>query len=428
MSRPRLLRFPAPYRAALAISNDTDDLRNPSGWWEFLRFLNTQQTTSLGPGLGMEVGDAFWFYSDHFDEQPGAYFKGLTDEPSPFAPLIGALGRAGYLDTLHTYGNFSRHGGFRREHAQVAAKTLQHEGFAPRVWVNHGGAHDFQNLGSGCGDVPENPEARGAPAPEYHLDITRQMGFRYAWVGDLTGTPGQSRALGVGDWLHPASPVRREAAGHVARGLSRRLGYRHILESLPNYGMLQNALITPRRMRDGSVMQTFVRYGDFDRSTFADLGWLLREYMLDTLENTQGISIVFVHWSRHPGEGFRDLPPEGLEGLARLARRVHDRRIWVTTTARLLAYWEARSALEVRYSPEGENDVLHLMLRSLPDGRVLDAQDLAGISFQVPDAARTRVLMHGITLPFERSSEHANVLWMPWKPLAFPEPPPGLRS
>jgi len=428
LSRVRLLRFPAPYRGAVALSNDTDDLRDPRGWWEFLRFLNTTETTWLGPGLGMEVGDSFWFYSDDPDEQPGSYFQGLTQEPSAFAPLIGTLGRAGYLDTLHSYGNFSRHGGFRREHAVHANDVLQHEGFAPRVWVNHGGGHDFQNLGTGCGDLPENPEAKGAPAPEYHLDITRNIGFRYAWVGDLTGTPGQSRGLGFGDWLHPDSPVRREAAGHVARGLSRRLGYRHILETFPNYAMLQNSLLAPRRMRDGTVMQTFVRYGDFERSAFADLGWLLRDYTLDTLEATGGVSIVFVHWSRHPGYAFRDLPPSGLEGLTRIARRFRERRIWVTTTARLLAYCEAQRALEVRHSPEGDRDVLHLVLRSLPDGRKLGAEDLSGISFEVPDAARTRVLLNGITLPFEPSSHRPNVLWMPWKPLSFPDPPAGMPS
>jgi hypothetical protein len=428
MSRARLLRFPAPYRAALAISNDTDDLLDPRGWWEFMRFLNTVETTSIGPGLGLEVGDSFWFWSDDPDEQPGSYFKGLSEEPSAFAPLVGILGRAGYLDTVHSYGHFSRHGGFRREHALRAADVLEGEAFSPRVWVNHGGAHDFQNLGSGCGDLPENPEARGAPAPEFHLDVTRKIGFRYAWVGDLTGTPGQSRPLGTRDWLHPDSPVRREAAGYLARGLSRRLGYRHILETFPNYGMLANDLLTPRRMRDGTVMQTFVRYGDFDRATFADLDWLLREYMLDTLEGSGGLSIVFVHWSRHPGRSFRDLPPSGLQGLTRLADRFKRRRIWVTTTARLLAYWEARSALEVRHSPEASGAVLHVVPRKLPDGRALTVHDLSGISFEVPDPAHTRVLLNGITLPFERSTHHPNVLWLPWKPLVFPDPPAGMRA
>jgi len=147
--------------------------------------------------------------------------------------------------------------------------------------------------------------------------------------------------------------------------------------------------------------------------------------MLDTLESSQGLSIVFVHWSRHPGFAFRDLPPSGVDGLVRLSRRVRERRIWVTTTARLLTYWEARSTLEVRYSPEGERAVLHIVPRALPDGNVLKTEDLSGISFEVPDPERTRVLLNGITLPFERSPHHPNVLWMPWKPLAFPEAPPS---
>jgi hypothetical protein len=427
MSRIQLLRFPAPYRAALALSNDPDDLWDPRGWWEFLRFLNTREITASGPGLGLEAGDAFWFWSDHGDEQPGSYFEGLTEKPSAFAPLIGALGRSGYLDTLHSYGNFSRHGGFRRNHAERAAAVLGDEGFAPRVWVNHGGAHDFQNLWTGCGDVPENPEARGAPAPEYHLDITRKLGLRYAWIGDLTGTPGQGRSLGPRDWLHAASPVRRDAMGHLARGLARRLAYRNILAAYPNYSTLRNPLFTTRTFRDNTVARTFARYGNFGRATFADLGWLLRPYFLDALEAGGGLSVVFVHWSRHPGRAFRDLPGPGLEGLRRLAERAHDGRIWVTTTGRLLAYWEARQALRVHEAGESGEVVVTLDADRLPDGRELAVEDLAGITLRVPDPRRVRVLWKGTPLAVEPSPGGTDTVWVPWKSLVFPEPPKEFR-
>jgi hypothetical protein len=426
MSRVRLQRFPAAYRAALALSNDPDDLWNPRGWWDFLRFLNTQEVTAIGPGLGLEVGDAFWFWSDDEEEQPGSYFEGLTERPSAFAPLIGVLGRSGYLDTLHSYGNFSRHGGFRRGHAERAAEVLGDEGFAPRVWVNHGGAHDFQNLGTGCGDLPENPEARGAPAPEYHLDLTRKLGMRYAWIGDLTATPGQDRSLGPRDWFHTASPVRRELMAHLARGLARRLAYRQILAAHPNYPTVRNSLLTTQTFRDKSVGQTFVRYGDFGRAAFADLGWLLRPYFLDALEATGGLSAVFVHWSRHPGRTFRDLPGPGLEGLRRLADRAHQGRIWVTTTGRLLAYWEARRALRVQEAEEQGQSVVRLEADPLPDGRHVSLEDLTGITLQVPDPKRVRVLWKGTPLAAEPAPGASNAVWIPWKPLVFPEPPKEL--
>lgn len=423
MSTARLLPFPPPYRAALALSNDTDDLLDLEGWWEFLRYLNTAGTTRLGPGLDLEVGDAFWFWSDS-DAQPGSYFQGLSNTPSPFAPAIARLGRAGYLDTLHSYGNFSRHGGFTRERAETAKRVLADEGFAPTVWVNHGGAHDFQNLWVGCGDLPENPEAKGAPAPEYHLDITWGLGLRYAWTGELTLVPGQERHLGPGDWLAPGSPVRREAAAHLGRGLSRRFGYRHVLRNLPNYDTFGNRLLFPRTLRDGTTVQAFVRCGDFGRATLADLPWLLRDGFLNALEAGGGVSVVFLHWSRHPGRAFTELPPGVASALETLARRAREKRIWVTTTGRLLAYCEARRTVRVAAVEDtGEAAEVRLEAGPLPDGRTLTRDDLAGLAFAVSDPGRTRFLYAGAPLSTEPVPGEPGAVWVPRTPLRFPDPP-----
>ena len=87
-ARVRLLRFPPPYRAAVTISNDLDDLLEPRGWWEFLRFLNTGEPTRFGEGLDLEIGDSFWFWSDHYDEQPGAWFQDLGDRAVALRALL----------------------------------------------------------------------------------------------------------------------------------------------------------------------------------------------------------------------------------------------------------------------------------------------------------------------------------------------------
>jgi hypothetical protein len=424
MSRVRLLDFPPPIRGAFALSNDTDDLWDPRGWWEFLRFLNTEDDTRLGKGLGLEVGDSFWMYSDHEGEQPGSYFEGVSERRSAFAPLIDALGRAGYLDTLHSWGNFSRYGGFRRDYAGRGARALADAGFSPRVWVNHGGAHDFQNLWTGCGDLTENPEARGALCPEYHWDLTRGMGVRYLWLGELTRLPGQERRLGPRDCLHPESPLRREVMGAAARGISRRLAYRELLLQAPNYATRRNRLLDERTLRDGSVAATFVRMGDFDRATFTDLPWLLRPYVLDTLERTGGCSVAFLHWSRHPGRSFENPDPAALAALGELARRVQGGTLWVTTTGRLLAYVEARRVL--RWTEREDAGALRLDLNAapLPGGRDLDPADLAGLAFRVPDPSRTTLFWKGSRLLAETLAGHPGILWIPRRPLTFPESPP----
>lgn len=428
MNGVRMLRFPPPYRAALAFSNDVDDLLDPGGWWEYLRFLNTAENTRWGKGLEMEVGDSFWFWSDHGEEQPGSYFAGLTETPSPFAPLIASLGRAGYLDTLHTYGTFSRHGGFRREHAKIAARVLADEGFAPSVWVNHGGAHDFQNLWRGCGDVPENPEARGAPAPEYHLDLTLEMGIRFAWLGELTRVPGQDRPLILRDVLHPASPLRRDALAYFGRSLSRRLGYRDLLAQYPNYAVLENRLLWRRTLRDGNAIDSFVRYGDFARADFSDLAWLLRDYFLDTLEHGGGSSVVFLHWSRHPGRSFSDLDPNALQALRKLAERHREGRIWVTTTGRLLAYARAHRCAGWKAEATSEGTRIEVHDRRLPGEAPLGKEDLSGLAFRVPDPDRTRITWKGEPVECERHPADGETVWIPQPRLRFPAPPSGVSG
>ena len=417
MAGPRLLPFPPPYRAALAVSNDIDDVHEPAGWWDYLRFLNTRESTPLGPGLGLEVGESFWFYSDHFDEQPASWFQGLGDRPSPFAPYFAALGRSGHLDTLHSWGNFSRHGGFTRAHAERAARVLRDEGFVPRVWVNHGGGHDFQNLWMGCGDLPENPEAAGAPAPEYHLDLTWPLGFRYAWIGELTQVIGQERRWRAGDWL-PSGAALREILGQARRGMARRLAYRDVLETFPNPDVRGNRLLRPRTLRDGRTVQTFVRYGDFRRATFADLRWLLSDRYLDTLAATGGASVLFLHWGKHPGRRFTDLPESGLDALRRLARRVAEGLLWVTTTSRLLAYMEARAAVRLR--PGGAPGTHVIDSATLPDGRRLTVQDLAGLSWETSEGVPVSLTLDGETVPLERDGR---IVRVPFAPLRFPDPP-----
>ncbi len=427
-ARVRLLRFPPPYRAAVTVSNDLDNLLEPAGWWEFLRFLNTGEPTRFGDGLDLEIGDSFWFWSDHYPEQPGAWFQELGTEPSPFAPYFAALGRSGHLDTLHSYGNFSRHGGFNREHARIAAGVLAEEGFVPPVWVNHGGAHDFQNLWTGCGDVPENPEAEGAPAPEYHLDLTWPLGFRYAWIGELTTVPGQDRRLTVTDWLGSSPALRRETTGYWLRSAVRRLAYRGLLERAPNYPVLRNRLIRPRVMRDGRTVATFVRYGDFGRATFADLASILAPGFLDALERSGGISIVFTHWCKHPGRRFEDLDAAGLAALRDLGRRAREKRLWVIAAARLLRYAEAHRA--VRFTAEDRDGatVIRLAADPLPDGRVLTADDLAGLSFGVPDPARVELLYADRPVAVEPVPGEPGAVWVPLTPLEFPDPPRGARG
>ena len=54
-------RFPYPYEAALAICSDLDETPNRDIYYETAKFLNTTQMTSMGRGVGLEVGNTIYF-------------------------------------------------------------------------------------------------------------------------------------------------------------------------------------------------------------------------------------------------------------------------------------------------------------------------------------------------------------------------------
>ncbi|MCU0917487.1 MAG: hypothetical protein MUC88_23415, partial [Planctomycetes bacterium] len=71
----QLRPFPYPYRAMLAICSDLDETPDRHVYWEIMRFLNTTQTTPMGPGVGLEVGNSIYF-----DMPPDQFAYWNTDD------------------------------------------------------------------------------------------------------------------------------------------------------------------------------------------------------------------------------------------------------------------------------------------------------------------------------------------------------------
>src|SRR4030042_3229005 len=61
-SQVALRKFPYPFRAAIAICSDIDNTETLEEFLEIQRFLNTGEATSMGEGLGLEIGNSFFFY------------------------------------------------------------------------------------------------------------------------------------------------------------------------------------------------------------------------------------------------------------------------------------------------------------------------------------------------------------------------------
>ena len=72
-----LRKFPFPFQAAMTICSDIDETRSSDEFLEIQRFLNTRSTTSMGNGIGLEIGNSFFFYNhkkefSYFDQDDRA--------------------------------------------------------------------------------------------------------------------------------------------------------------------------------------------------------------------------------------------------------------------------------------------------------------------------------------------------------------------
>src|SRR5688500_14469800 len=84
-------RFPYPYRAMLAICSDLDETPDAQTYYELMRFMNTTEETSMGPGAGLEVGNTIYF-----DMPDGQFAYWNTDERG--RAMARALIRSGHID------------------------------------------------------------------------------------------------------------------------------------------------------------------------------------------------------------------------------------------------------------------------------------------------------------------------------------------
>lgn len=180
-----LRKFPYPFKSALSIASDIDCC-SPEEFDEIHRFLNTTEITNMGPGLGLDIADSMWMYdiSDvypHGDIPPSmSYWKGIKPGAIKNAARIREYVQNGWIDSLHTYGDFSRiENVFRRKLAEAALKELASKEILLDVWIDHGDQYNRQNFAQyyRCpyqqGDDPNSPA--------YHTDLLIAYGVRYAW-------------------------------------------------------------------------------------------------------------------------------------------------------------------------------------------------------------------------------------------------------
>jgi hypothetical protein len=401
-----LRAFPYPYRALLAICSDLDETPDRTVYWETMRFLNTTEITSMGPGVGLEVGNSIYF-----DMPPDQFAYWNTDDAG--RAMVRALLRSGHVDCLHSFGDLAT----SRRHAGRALDELSRYECRPTVWVDHGLAPT--NLG---GDIMRGRgDLQGDEV--YHADLTCAFGIRYVWRGRVTSVVGQDarRSLrAISRLQHPlgsAITILKEQAKSL---LARRGSVKYAMHG-PNRVLRETSLRDGHRV--GEFMRANPHWGGVSRGdTARGLAEVLTDSMLRRLVHREAISILYTHLGKVER---RDEPlgPSTRGALHRLARWQRDGRILVTTTRRVLDY--GRMSQNLKISAIEESGGLQIRVTT-PEGSADPARELAGLTLYVPNMVPVRLNVDGRDLPaIERNAPdhtgHSSVS-IPWVPLEFPRP------
>ena len=446
-SRVHLRRYPYPYRAALAISNDIDGM-DWASFEDWHAFVSGTGQTSYGQGLGLEVADSFWIWSDM--AAFALRHAPPWDDPgtsSPEAERIRELADAGWLDSLHSFGDWHPDYHLTRDDITRGLDLLDQFGLSPPVYVNHGGGLRLHNLGGPwaayqSGDDPDSES--------YHLQSLLERGFRFFWTdimfeNDTFGeemTPGPTSKA-----LRRAQKTRWSTVRERVTGSDQRPSRQTLTDASPETServasSLINRLLVPAIGRDGRPFLGFKRFRGREAPNAATFALQVSETHLDALEEAEGACVVYQHFGvwralgRGKGHISADQPREPVldDNAVWAFRDLHARqsegRLFITTTSRLLNYIWVRDNLDYTASENESNLVITIAGVNCPVyGRShLKADDLQGIAFLVESGWKSVTIQlknENNTLQLAckscMSRKGERVVFIPWRRLEYPD-------
>jgi len=364
----RLRKFPYPYQAALTIASDTDGY-STTFFEELHKYLNTKNQTKFGAGLGLEIGDSFWMFTENDQDKGISYFTDSSCKEKYSADLIQRYYQKGILDILHTYGDFSFNPKFDRELATKALKELENKQIYVDVWVNHGSEHNFQNLINGYGDLEVyiDGSKREFKVKEYHVDMLVKYGIRFVWIDKLTMVVGQERRYSIGEYLKRLIKIKRY---YLLKNI----------RSNSDENTWKNELMRPLKLRDGQKVYEFIRYGDNHKSALENIPQILNKKVIKKLIKSGGITILYTHLGK---KSFNDDSiSEEIKQVFRNLKDAYEKGdLLITTTSKILNYLVVSKGL--KWNTYGKNIVIEEIDDPVKGKFVPSPDDLRGITFYV---------------------------------------------
>lgn len=399
-SKISLRKFPFPFKCALAICSDVDATQSTERYLELQKFLCTDRETPSGKGVSLEIGNSFWFFrnSDH----PGiSYFKGLTSVETDFAPYCRELIKSGYIDVLHTYGDFNN-GGFQRKYAELSVNEILKENLDIKTWVNHGNKLNSQNIGGLYHFYGDKTKSDA-----YHTDLLQQTGIKYFWISQLTHLVGQDSKL--------------TTVNVFKNQLQKLLAIKYYKHQVNPF--FTNQLMNTVNLEDKTEINAFMRFinpwGKYSYTDAENFPRQINEKVINELKTNQGYLILYTHLGNY--KNMNDILPQKTCCMLRyLADENLKGNIFITTTTRLLTYYHVFKKLKFNIEQVGKKINVNLILNG--DAQI-STNDLNGITFYTDDPENTEMyldnkLLKKVVNPGDSTGKKS--ISIPWQKLEFP--------
>jgi hypothetical protein len=377
-------KFPYPYRAAMAICSDIDNTETIEEFLIIHKFLNSDEMTSMGKGIGLEIGNSFFFFEP--SNNAISYFN--TD--SNVSETIIRFIKVGYIDVLHSYGKKIN---FERQDAVNALQELNRHNCKVDVWVDHTKSND--NFGDdvtlGWGDHPGTRE--------YHADLTLAHGIKFVWLGRVTMIAGQAVPVKIENFtdifdndhpMHSIINISKEVSKNVLGILGNKKYEMH----------KNNDLVKITQLNDGQKVYEFIRFDNYwdgvaTGANSKGLAYVISKRTLDRLKKIGGYMIVYTHLGQNSACD-QYICQETQDALRNLAKEFNNGHIYITTTSKLLKYFINHKYLEWSYNNQGDEINIHIkrVNDTLFGPFVPTVKDLEGITFYVPQNNKANIYLN----------------------------------
>ena len=412
-NKVELLPLPWPYKSAMAISSDIDDCP-PELFGHIHTFLNTEEETPMGRGLGLEISDSLWLWSHD------NHLVSLLDDENKlrnYSNKLASLCHSGWIDAFHSMGDFNTVSGFTRDKAGLGYKILNDLGIRLETYINHGNRQNHQNFScrlanSYLGDDPDSKY--------YHSDLALEHGIRFYWWDELVDTPlsclKPSAASSLRLFLD--STIKNSIKTVMGKGKSTRSR-----ESLKE-------LMVPYQLKDANSLWAFTRYNYYPGDLWARPGrhsfkHQLREEFLQELISQAGYAVLYTHFGQPQWqEGDDILDGENLAALKRLQQLYQDKEILVAATGRLLNYWLISKYL--MWSSEESQNELVININGIDEPvsgkQNITPEQLEGITFRHRSKKNVKILLQDQEVEGYKTQENNDeaIVYFPWQKLALP--------